>query len=344
MKQDSVANDSGYNDNRLTQLDVKDLHTHFFTNDGTVQAVDGVSFTLSPGQTLGLVGESGCGKSVTALSILQIVQQPGKIVHGSILWRTKHNALVDICKLGAKSGAMRAIRGDEIAMIFQEPMTSLNPVLTVGYQIMEVIALHQKVRKKEARERAVEMLSKVGFPAPEQKADSYPHQLSGGLRQRAMIAMAISCQPSLLIADEPTTSLDVTVQAQILELMAKLRQEMGMSILIISHNFGVINELADNVAVMYLGQIVEQAGVRTVLEAPRHPYTQALLRSVPVLGSRVRERLNPVEGTVPTPINIHRGCRFFSRCREHMSKCENEDPPVVAVELDHMVRCWLYDR
>ena len=326
------------------QLDVKNLCVHFFTREGTVQAVDGVSFHLAPGQTLGVVGESGCGKSVTSLSILQVVQPPGRIVGGKILWQRTHGGVVDICSLAPRGKEVQSIRGSEIAMVFQEPMTSFSPVYTIGFQIMEVIIRHQRVGKKEARDRAIEMLAKVGFPAPAERVDNYPHQLSGGLRQRAMIAMAISCQPRLLIADEPTTSLDVTVQAQILELMRMLRLEMGMSILLISHNFGVINELADRVAVMYLGQIVEQAEVREALDAPLHPYTRALLRSVPVLGANVRERLNPVEGTVPLAINLRPGCRFASRCRERMTICGSEDPPMREVQPGHHVRCWLYNR
>ena len=329
---------------RSPLIEVDELYTHFRTDEGIVQAVDGVSFAVNPRQTLGLVGESGCGKSVTALSILRIVPPPGRIVKGSILWHGREGEAVDIVQLDAKSQQMRNIRGNEIAMIFQEPMTSLNPVLTVGFQIQEVVALHQKVGMKEAKKRAIEMLAKVGFPNPDQRVDDYPHQLSGGLRQRAMIAMALSCNPSLLIADEPTTALDVTVQAQILELIRELQKELAMSIIMITHNLGVISEMADMVAVMYLGQIVEYAAVNNVLESPKHPYTPPLLRSIPVLGSKVKERLNPIEGLVPTPIDLKAGCRFFPRCRERLPKCEKEDPPYGAIETDHQVRCWLYEK
>jgi len=306
-----------------------------------VHAVDGVSFSIEQQKTLGVVGESGCGKSVTGLSMMGLVPMPpGKIVEGEILYRRNGN-VIDITKLNPKGKEIRAIRGDEIAMIFQEPMTSLNPVYTIGNQIMEAIILHQKVHKKEARGRAIQMLEAVGIPSPEQRVDEYPHQLSGGMRQRAMIAMALSCNPSLLIADEPTTALDVTIQAQILELMKKLQDEFRMAIMMITHNLGVIAETSDNMVVMYMGKVVEQSDVRSVFHNPKHPYTQGLMKSIPSLAKR-KERLEPIKGVVPDPYSLPPGCLFNPRCPYAMEICGKEEPPFLEVEGGHWAKCWLY--
>lgn len=315
-------------------LEISQLKLHFFTDKGVVKAVDGVDLTVKEGEVVGLVGESGCGKSVTSLAVMGLVEAPGRIVGGSIRFGGR-----DLTKLSHKE--MRQIRGNEIAMIFQEPMTSLNPVYTIGNQIMEAIRLHQKVDKKEARERAIEMLRLVGIPAPEKRVDEYPHQLSGGMRQRAMIAMALSCNPSLLIADEPTTALDVTIQAQILELMERLQEEFEMAIMMITHDLGVVAGMADEVAVMYLGQIVEHSDVRSVFKSRYHPYTEGLMGSIPVLGSRV-ERLTPIQGMVPDPRWMPEGCRFADRCPKRMPVCD-QPPPVLEPDPGHFARCWLYD-
>jgi oligopeptide/dipeptide ABC transporter ATP-binding protein len=306
-----------------------------------VRAVDGVSFSIERQKTLGVVGESGCGKSVTGLSIMGLVPMPpGKIVEGKILYH-RNGKIVDITKLNPKGREIRSIRGNEIAMIFQEPMTSLNPVYTIGNQIMEAIILHQKVNKKEARERAIEMLTEVGIPLPEQRVDEYPHQLSGGMRQRAMIAMALSCNPSLLIADEPTTALDVTIQAQILELMKKLQEEFRMAIMMITHNLGVVAETSDNVVVMYMGKVVEQSDVRRVFHDPKHPYTQGLMKSIPSLAKR-KERLEPIKGVVPDPYDLPPGCVFNPRCPYAQEICMKEEPSFFEVEGGHWAKCWLY--
>lgn len=328
----------------MSLIDVKDLHTYFYTDEGVVQAVDGISFAVEPGQTLGIVGESGCGKSVTALSIMQLIPSPpGRIVKGSILYG-QNGEVVDLCNMKPKSREIRRIRGKEISMVFQDPMTSLNPVFTIGDQITETIMFHESLKKKEGREKAIEILEKVGFPHPAQRIDSYPHQLSGGLRQRAMIAMALSCNPKLLIADEPTTALDVTTQAQILELLRGLQEELHMAIIFITHDLGVINEMCDDVAVMYMGQIIEHAPVDEVFQSPSHPYTRALLNSMPMLSSTGEVKLNPIEGNVPLPINIKKGCRFLPRCREREDFCEREvDLPLIENEERHWVRCWLYE-
>lgn len=314
-------------------LNVENLKTYFYTEDGVVPAVDGVSFSLDKGEALGIVGESGCGKSVTSLSIMRLVPNPpGKIIEGRIEFEGQD--------LLAKSEAeMRSIRGNDISMIFQEPMTSLNPLFTVGDQIMEAIILHQKVGKAEARARAIEMLRKVGIPSPERRVDEYPHQMSGGMRQRVMIAMALSCNPKLLIADEPTTALDVTIQAQILDLMRKLRRELGTSILLITHDLGVIAELVDKVVVMYAGKIVERADVREIFANPTHPYTEGLLGSIPKLHEN-RDRLQTIEGTVPNPFRMPPGCRFHPRCRDAKEICSLEEPPVLEVAPGHSVQCW----
>ena len=314
-------------------LEVRDLCTHFFTDDGVVRAVDGVSYRLSAGETLAVVGESGSGKSVTSLSILRLVPSPpGRIVGGSIRFRGR-----DLLSL--PESEMRAIRGREISMIFQEPMTSLNPVHTCGDQIAEVVRLHEKLGKAEARARAIAMLRLVGIPSPETRVDEYPHQMSGGMRQRIMIAMALVCRPAVLIADEPTTALDVTIQAQILDLLQRLRSEFGMAVLLITHDLGVVAETADRVAVMYAGQVVEQGDVRTVFRATRHPYTAGLLASLPRLGGQAG-RLRVIPGTVPDPAAFPSGCRFHPRCPIALERCRREVPELRAFTSDHEVRCF----
>ena len=331
-------------------LSVRDLHTQFPQEEGTVKAVDGVSFDLYPGRTLGIVGESGCGKSMTARSILRIIDRPGRIVAGEILFRRRQTAgastggVVDLTQLDANSDEMRAIRGAEIALVFQEPMSSFSPVHTIGNQIVEAILLHQKVSRRQARERAVDVFRHVGIPLPEERLDAYSHQLSGGLRQRAMIAMALVCNPSLLIADEPTTALDVTTQAQILDLLRHLQQEYGMAIMLITHDLGVIAEIADDVVVMYLGRVVEHAPVDELFHAPRHPYTQALLRSIPHLRSRSREPLASVAGVVPHPYNRPAGCPFHPRCESFVpGVCDRQAPSLMPIGEQHHVSCVLYD-
>ncbi len=327
-------------------LEVRNLKTHFFTDEGVVRAVDGVSYTLRRGRTLGIVGESGCGKSVTAQSILRIVPRPGRIVEGEILFHRQRPPgangatpeTVDLTQVDPSGKEIRSIRGNEIALIFQEPMSSLSPVHTVGHQMIETIRLHQRVGKTEARERAVEALRRVGIPRPNEAVDRYTYQLSGGQRQRAVIALALSCQPSLLIADEPTTALDVTTEAQILELMKELQQDYGMAIQIITHNLGVIAEMADDVVVMYLGKEVEQAPVEELFRNPRHPYTRALLRSVPRLGRKTRGRLEAITGMVPDPFSIPAGCPFSTRCT-HYRPGICDDPQYVQVGPDHWARC-----
>jgi oligopeptide/dipeptide ABC transporter ATP-binding protein len=322
-------------------IEVRDLKTYFYTEDGVVRAVDGVDFTIEAEKTLGIVGESGCGKSVTALSIMGLVQSPpGRIEDGEILYY-RDGKVTDLATLNPKGREMRAIRGNEIAMIFQEPMTSLNPVYTIGNQIMEAIVLHQHLKKKAARGKAIEMLRAVGIPLPEQRVGEYPHQLSGGMRQRAMIAMALSCNPSLLIADEPTTALDVTIQAQVLDLMNALRREFKAAIQFITHNLGVIAAMADDVVVMYLGRIVEGASVGAVFHDPKHPYTQGLMHSIPSLASR-KERLIPIKGVVPDPFDVPAGCGFEPRCPHAMEICKTQMPPLKDVAAKHQAACWLY--
>ena len=314
-------------------LDVRDLRTHFVTDDGTVKAVDGVSFDVRAGETLGIVGESGCGKSVTSLSILRLIASPpGKIAGGEILFK-------GVNLLGLTDAEMRKIRGNDISMIFQEPMTSLNPVYTCGDQIMEAVMLHQKVGRAEAKTRAIEMLKLVGIPSPEQRVDEYPHQLSGGMRQRVMIAMALSCQPEVLIADEPTTALDVTIQAQILALLNRLQEEMGMAILLITHDLGVVAETCDRVAVMYAGHVVEYAVVEEIFGHPRMPYTTGLLGSIPKLGER-SERLRVIPGNVPNPSEFPPGCKFHPRCPVAIDVCRKENPPLEEIRPRHWARCW----
>ena len=321
-------------------LDIRDLKTYFYTDDGIVRAVDGVSLSIAPEKTLGLVGESGCGKSITAFSTMRLIPSPpGKIEHGQILFhKDPESDPIDLTQLNPKGAQMRDIRGNDIAMIFQEPMTSLSPVHTVGNQIAEAIRLHQNTDKKEARERAIDALNKVRLPRPDRQVDAYPHELSGGMRQRAMIAMALSCNPSLLIADEPTTALDVTVQAQILDLMRHLQSDIGMAIMLITHDLGVVASMADYVAVMYLGKIVEYSDTRTVFKNPRHPYTRGLLNSIPQVGQR--RRLVPIEGTIPDPFEIPQGCAFAPRCPHAMDKCR-EEPQLLEIESGHRVSCWL---
>ena len=337
----------------LPLLSVRGLKTYFHQDEGTVKAVDGVSFDLAPGATLGVVGESGCGKSVTARSILGIVDRPGRIVAGEIHFRRDRGRagangdgerdVIDLAALPPNGPAMRAIRGAEIALIFQEPMSSFSPVHSVGSQIAEAIMLHQQVSRREARAKAIEMLRRVGVSLPEQRVDQLSNQLSGGLRQRAMIAMALSCHPTLLIADEPTTALDVTTQTQILELMRQLQREDGMAIMLITHDLGVVAEMATDVVVMYLGRVVEQAPVDAIFHAPKHPYTQALLRSIPRMRSRSRERLTPIAGSVPHPYDRPAGCPFHPRCPEFMAgRCDREEPTLRPVAAGHAVSCFLY--
>jgi peptide/nickel transport system ATP-binding protein len=330
-------------------LSVGNLHTYFTQDEGTVKAVEGVSLEMSERATLGIVGESGCGKSITARSILRIVDRPGRIVEGEIWFRRPGangepgSRAVDLAKLAPDSEEMRSIRGAEIALIFQEPMSSFSPVHTIGNQIVEAIRLHQDVDRRGARDRAIDMLRRVGVSSPEQRVDQLSHQLSGGLRQRAMIAMALSCSPTLLIADEPTTALDVTTQTQILELMRQLQQEDGMAIMLITHDLGVIAEMATDVAVMYLGRVVEQAPVDAVFHAPKHPYTRALLRSIPRMRARSRERLTPIAGAVPHPYDRPVGCPFHPRCPDFIpGTCDREVPAPRAVGERHSVSCFLY--
>ncbi len=318
-------------------IEVKNLKTHFFTEEGVVKAVDGVDFSIKPGETVGIVGESGCGKSVTSLSIMRLVESPpGRIVDGEILFEGK-----DLTKLSEKE--MRKIRGNDISMIFQEPMTSLNPVYTVGDQITESLILHKNLSKKEAKNQAVKMLKKVGIPLPEQRVDEYPHQLSGGMRQRVMIAMALSCDPKLLIADEPTTALDVTIQAQILDLMNGLKDEFGMAIMMITHDLGVIAEVSDRIAVMYAGKIVEYTTAEELFANPSNPYTWGLLKSIPLLHKDI-EKLFAIPGNVPSPLDFPEGCKFNSRCFLAEDKCFEEEPPLHEVKEGHVSRCWFVDK
>ncbi|MSP38302.1 MAG: ABC transporter ATP-binding protein [Deltaproteobacteria bacterium] len=314
-------------------IQVKNLQTSFFTPEGEVRAIDGVSFEIAEGKTLGLVGESGCGKSVTSLSIMRLIQSPpGKIVGGEIFYRGK-----DLLKLGNEE--MRKIRGNEISMIFQEPMTSLNPVFTVGNQIGEAIKLHQGLNKRDTRAKTIEMLRLVNIADPESRVDSYPHQLSGGMRQRVMIAMALSCNPALLIADEPTTALDVTIQAQILELMKALQQKIGMALLLITHDLGVVAEQADEVAIMYAGKIVERANTAAIFNRPFHPYTVGLLNSLPSVGGAKKKRLDAIPGVVPNPLKLPSGCRFRDRCPKAADACAQSEPQLVEKEPGHSVAC-----
>ena len=318
-------------------LEVKNLKTYFYTEEGVARAVDGMDLAVRRGQTLGVIGESGSGKSVTALSILQLVPRPpGRIVQGEILFEEEDLLQKPLAEI-------RKIRGNEIAMIFQEPMTSLNPVYTIGNQIIEAITYHQQVSKREARQKAIEMLKLVGIPAPEKRVDDHPHQLSGGMRQRAMIAMALSCQPKLLIADEPTTALDVTIQAQILRLLRQIKHELGMAMMMITHDLGVIAEVSDDVVVAYAGKAMEYADVKTIFAQPAHPNTRALYDSLPRLTDTRKGRLEAISGTVPNPMDFPSGCRFHPRCKYALDFCAIEDPEMYRVSGDHKARCFMYD-
>jgi peptide/nickel transport system ATP-binding protein/oligopeptide transport system ATP-binding protein len=325
-------------ENNKNLLQVKNLQTYFFTEDGVVKAVDGVSFDIHTGETFALVGESGCGKSVTAFSILQLLPTPpAKIALGSILLNG-----VDLLKLNKKK--MQGVRGGQIGMVFQEPMTSLNPVFTCGNQISEAIMLHRKVSRREARRIGIELLDRVGIPSPQQRYDEFPHQLSGGMRQRVMIAMGLSCNPKLLIADEPTTALDVTIQAQILDLLGDIQRDTDLSIMLITHDLAVVAETAHHVAVMYASKIVEKTDTQSLFANPLHPYTQGLLRSVPELG-KISDRLETIPGTVPNPLNFPEGCKFHPRCplgRDN-KKCQTQEPQLREVTPGHFAACWMLD-
>jgi peptide/nickel transport system ATP-binding protein len=325
------------NNDRL--LEIQNLRTYFHTRDGVVKAVDGVDFHVNRGEIVGLVGESGCGKSVTSLSILRLVPQPGKIETGQIVFDG-----VNVLELSGD--AMTRLRGDRISMIFQQPTSSLNPVFRVGDQISEVLQIHQSLGRKVGERRAIEMLRLVGIPDPDRRIKSFPHEMSGGMAQRVMIAMALACTPDLLIADEPTTALDVTIQAQILDLMRGMQTKLGMSIIMITHDLGVVAEMCSRVAVMYAGEIVEEAGVRTLFREPKHPYAQGLIGSVPVLG-RIKDELDTIPGNVPNLVELPPGCRFAPRCRarvEHnLEQCTREKPALKPVGDGHQVRCWLYE-
>jgi oligopeptide/dipeptide ABC transporter ATP-binding protein len=327
-------------DDKKTQplLEIKNLKTYFYTEDGTVRAVDGVDIEVYPGEVLGIVGESGCGKSVTSLSVMRLIGQPGKIIEGEILFEGK-----DMLKFS--EAEMTAVRGNRISMIFQQPQTSLNPVFRVGDQIGEVLNIHQDFGKEAAHKRTIELLKQVGIPDPERRMEAFPHELSGGMAQRVMIAMALACVPDLLIADEPTTALDVTIQAQILDLMRNLRSQLGSAVILITHDLGVIAEMADRVAVMYAGEIVEQTSIRTLFKEPLHPYTQGLIGSTPVLG-RVRDKLDVIPGTVPNLVNLPEGCRFAPRCRarvnHNLAICTDKEPDLIQIGEGHKIRCWLY--
>jgi oligopeptide/dipeptide ABC transporter ATP-binding protein len=328
-----------------TLLSVNNLKTYFFQDEGTVKAVDGATFSVYAGQTLGIVGESGCGKSVTAQSILRIVERPGRIVEGEITLRRPSGVETDLTQLHPNSREMHVIRGSEIGLVFQEPMTSFSPVHTVGNQIIEAIRLHSDTNKHQARERAVEILGHVGIPKPDRRIDEYAFELSGGLRQRAMIAAALSCDPRLLIADEPTTALDVTTQAQILDLLRQLQEQRGMAIMLITHNLGVIAEMADDVVVMYLGRVVEEGPVDDLFHNPKHPYTQALLRSIPSIESTPRVKLPTITGAVPHPYNRPSGCPFHPRCSDFIpGTCDQQEPILQSVNERQKASCFLYQR
>lgn len=346
--------DAGVNiDSRLNEsslppewiIKVENLHTYFYTDLGVSRALNGVSFTVPTGKVLGVVGESGCGKSVTALSIMQLVPHPGRTIRGKILLKNKESGqeIVDITTLKRNSPAMRHLRGGKIGMIFQEPMTSLNPAYTIGNQIVEAILLHQNVGKKEAEERAITMLEKVGMPNPSNVVRRYPHELSGGMRQRVMIGIALSCNPAVLIADEPTTALDVTTEAQILDLMRELQADLGMTTMLITHNLGVVAQMCDYAVVMYLGRIVEQSPVDDLFYSPQHPYTKALLRSIPHVGSRTKAKLEPIQGMVPDPYSSIPGCPFHPRCDyAKPGICDERVPVLTQITEHHAVRCFLF--
>src|SRR5687767_2172616 len=327
------------NNNNKPLLEVKGLKTYFYTEDGVVRAVDGVSFEVYPGEVLGLVGESGCGKSVTSLSIMRLISKPGRIDEGEILLDGEN-----LLKLHEEESIQ--VRGNRISMIFQQPQSALNPVFKVGDQLAEVLNVHQDMGKEAGWKRAVALLKMVGVPDPERRVEAYPHELSGGMAQRVMIAMALACVPELLIADEPTTALDVTIQAQILDLMREMRQEMGTSIILITHDLGVVAEMAERVAVMYAGEIVEQTDVNSLFDEPLHPYTQGLIGSIPVLGE-IKDKLDVIPGTVPNLVNLPPGCRFAPRCQSRikyaLTICTEVKPELEEVKPGHFVRCWLYE-
>jgi oligopeptide/dipeptide ABC transporter ATP-binding protein len=322
-------------DNSL--LVVNNLRTYFYTEKGVAKALDGMNFSINKGDVLGIVGESGCGKTVTALSIMRLISPPGRIQSGQILLEGK-----DILKLS--NPEMRKIRGNKISMIFQEPMTSLNPLFKIGDQISEVIKLHQVLSRREALHKSIEILQRVGIPSPEKRIYEYPHQMSGGMRQRVMIAIAISCEPKLMLADEPTTALDVTIQAQILDLIKQLREDIGTSIILITHNIGVIAEMAQNVIVMYAGRVMEHATVLDLLETPLHPYTESLIKSIPRLDQIYREKLHVIPGIVPSLLNLPEGCKFSDRCEKSFEKCFKEEPPLFQLTPGHTCKCWLYEK
>lgn len=323
------------NNKQDTILEVKNLQTHFSSDRGVIKAVDGVDFKVNKGETLGIVGESGCGKSITSLSIMRLIDSPpGKIVGGEVFFKGEN-------LLALSEEKMRNIRGNEISMIFQEPMTSLNPVYSVGEQIAESIRIHQKLDRKKAWEKAVDMLKLVGIPSPEKRAKQEPHELSGGMRQRVMIAMALACNPSLLVADEPTTALDVTIQAQILDLLKKLQEEFGSAVIMITHDIGVVADTCDTVAVMYAGKVVEYTDVDSLFEKPKHPYTEGLLNSIPRIDED-REELLAIEGSVPSPTDMPIGCRFAPRCPYATALCHEKLPDLLALEDHSQVRCWIY--
>ncbi|KPL85874.1 MULTISPECIES: ABC transporter ATP-binding protein [Herpetosiphon] len=315
-------------------LKLKGVKTYFFTDEGTVHAVDGLDFQVRRGETLGIVGESGCGKSVTSMSILRLLGKTGKVIEGEIMFDGEN--LLDLSE-----EEMRKIRGNRISMIFQQPTTCLNPVFRIGEQIIEALQIHQGLSGEEANKRTIELLTLVGLPDPVRRMRSFPHEISGGQAQRVMIAMALACNPELLIADEPTTALDVTIQAQILDLMRELREKVNTAIILITHDLGVVAEMAENVMVMYAGRAVEYAPVHALFEAPKHPYTQGLIASTPVLGN-VRDELETIPGQVPSLLNPPAGCRFASRCAHRMDQCTQEEPPLIKLEGDRLVRCWLY--
>ncbi|HEY5983952.1 MAG TPA: ABC transporter ATP-binding protein [Anaerolineales bacterium] len=324
--------------NAQTLLEIRNLKTHFFTEDGVVHAVDGVNLSIKSGEILGLVGESGCGKSITSLSIMRLISPPGKILEGEIV-------LGGTNLLELPEREMMKVRGNRISMIFQQPQTALNPVFRAGEQIAEVLSIHQDFGKEAGEQRAIELLKMVGIPDAERRAQSFPHELSGGMAQRVMIAMALACIPELLIADEPTTALDVTIQAQILDLILDLREKMGTSVLLITHDLGVVAEMAERVAVMYAGEIVEQSECQELFEYPLHPYTQGLIGSIPILG-KLKDRLDVIPGSVPNLVNLPTGCRFAPRCgarvKHGLQICTERDPDLIEAKPGHHVRCWLY--
>ncbi|WP_165368219.1 ABC transporter ATP-binding protein [Phytoactinopolyspora endophytica] len=325
-------------------LEIDGLTTHFFTREGTVRAVDGVSLTVPAGKTVCVVGESGCGKSVTARSVLGLVDEPGRVVAGEIWWRRDGQAPVDLARYGPKSEEMRRVRGGEISMVFQEPMASLSPMYTVGAQLVEAIRLHMPLDREQARERAADLLRRVGIPRPEERLDAYSFQLSGGMCQRVMIAIALAAGPALLIADEPTTALDVTTQARIIDLIHELQAETGMSVLFITHDLGVVAEIADEVVVMYLGTVVERGGVDEIFHDPKHPYTRALLGSIPRMGAGTGQRLATIRGNVPHPSDRPSGCPFHPRCGDAVAGlCDRSDPPDVRVGPGRTARCVLHE-